>query len=195
MTPDSLHRDGSRSTPGGGVTTLVRPLAGAPAGPTPNGTGVLARQVGPADARRGATVDFYRRVIPAGHALQDATNGGISARFHQAVVVGVLDSGTDDPVLRPLPENARRVAPSPHAPAVWLHRCIVGRPVWSLIPAMPDDTELLLRGACADAALVALRYWASRWMAGGNYASLGGTGLAELVEFYGAVAVHDREER
>lgn len=194
MTPDSLLLDDSRRAPGGGVTTLVRPLVAAPTSLAPNGVGALARQVGRADPRRGATVDFYRRVIPAGEALQDATNGGISERFHQAVVVGVLDSGTGDPVLRPLPDNARRVAPGPHAPALWLHRCIVGRPVWSLIPALPDDTELLLRGACADAALMVLRYWASRWMAGGNYASLVGTGLAELVEFYGAVAVHDRAE-
>jgi hypothetical protein len=189
MTPDSLHLD----NPGRGVTTPVRPTPTG--GPEP--LGVPAGLVEPVDPRRGVTLDFYRRAIPAGDAPQDATNGGISGRCHQAVLVAVLDGGIDDPELRPLPDHSAtgtRVAPGPHTPAVWLHRRIIGWPVWSLIPAMPDEAELRLPAASADAARVALRYWASRWAAGGNYASLVGTGLTDLVGFYGAVAVHDRAE-
>lgn len=93
--------------------------------------------------------------------LGDCTNGGISAKYDQLLVLcedGYIDIDEANP-----PENL-----------VKLVRRFVGREIFHLEPVQPP------KGA--------------GWMAGGNFADTSDSRFVKKTGFYGAVAVHDRDE-
>jgi hypothetical protein len=116
----------------------------------------------------------------------DFTLNGVSSRHTRVTVTGTVTDGPDgQPVFAPLTPYAQVFAPTDDAPEVWLHKRRVGRDVWSIVPAAASDAR---EGT-------ALRCWLTQFMFGSNFAHLSDSRLTEIVGFYGAVAIHDRNER
>jgi hypothetical protein len=91
---------------------------------------------------------------------------------------------TEDGKLTELPRASRARRLDPGQPEAWLYLCEgFGRQTWAIVPAMPA-------GHRRDEA--AVRRYLSGWMASGNYAHLQNS--RSVVEFYGAVAIHDHRE-
>lgn len=115
----------------------------------------------------------------------DTTLGGISSRFTNLTLVGILDE-TGDPRtarLRPLPVRMQVFGPADDRPPVLLQIRQIGGKVASIVPANEDGTP------------------AEGWhMAGGNYAAWSDSRISDLVSellgyrFYGALPIHDRKE-
>lgn len=122
-----------------------------------------------AEVARGLKLTVFRSAART----EDCTNGGITGRSDEVVLIGVMD---EDGELSPLPDGSRKWEPSPDAPAVVL----VKRPSLGayLRPYDPDPVRMQRRPG-----------------AGGNYAAGDSRFTALLAPgFYGAVPVHDRFE-
>lgn len=93
----------------------------------------------------------------------DCTNGGISSRFRELLVIcdrGHINIDENNP-----PENLVKV----------VKRHLFGRDVFHLEPVKRPD-------GCG-------------WMMGGNYGATSDSRFSEMLGgFYGAVAIHDRQE-
>lgn len=140
---------------------------------------------------KGVDLDVYRST--AAHSV-DYSNGGITSRHDQLVCVGVLThpQGTDSSVLTRVGDEGldRQMRSYPVSDnAVVLEVRTVGGPVLSLRPVTVD----------ANGAVQVL----PGVMAGGTYAYTPDSRLQDLVRFaladpagyfYGAIAVHDRQE-
>lgn len=134
------------------------------------------------DSRKGLTVDVYRTATHGMNA--DFSLGGVSATHNELTITGVVESGTDRrPVFRELDSYSQVFAVRDDKPEAWLYqRQIFDKSLWCVIPAMPADY------------LGGIGGWVSRLMFGGNYASTSDSRLSTLVDFYGALAIHDRCE-
>jgi len=130
----------------------------------------------------GIGVDVLRQTI--GRDIVDYTLGGPSASHDRLAVVGVVDTtavpaGHRAPVA-PVP-GGTRISTDGTPPMYLLIRRGIGatadRRLFSLIPADPDGPKL------------------GRYMAGGNYAVCTDSRLIALCDgWYGALAIHDRDE-
>jgi hypothetical protein len=130
------------------------------------------------DALKGLIVDVFR---PANG--RDYTLSGISFWSAELTITGVVETGSGgQPGWRPLDDDSRIFAPNEKRPQVWLHRRMIGGPVWSIIPA------------CTAREGDGLRSHLSRLMFGGNFAHTSDSRFKRLVGFYGATAIHDRVE-
>lgn len=121
-------------------------------------------------------------------AIGDCTNDGISATHDRLTVVGYIDETEPGfnhfkPVVRPMPASAQVFEASDDAPAVLLHIRNVGGPIPSFVPATLDGQRV------------------EGWhMMGGNFGHVGDSRFNTLVrallghDFYGAIAIHDRNE-
>lgn len=137
----------------------------------------------PADIKtaRGLTLDVYR------NHRGDFTLNGISATHNQVTLVGTVDQyqWSETPVT-PMPKESQVFAASDDAPAVAL---VDKGDTVNLVPVQWDDEEGTWRR---------INTW---FMAGGNYAATADSRIGELIQkvtghrFYGAIAIHDREER
>ena len=84
-----------------------------------------------------------------------------------------------------MPKTARVFAPVPECrPAALLYLRHVGRPVWSIVPALGPS-----------ASVEAVRWHLTTLMMGGNFAHTSDSRLGQITGMYGAVAIHDRTER
>lgn len=125
---------------------------------------------------RGMTLSVAR---PAN--FPDCTAGGISSSHNRLTLVGWLD--TDTGRAHPMPPEAQMHEPNDQFPPVLLKVRSIGGRILSIIPA--DDEGQPLPG------------W---FMAGGNYACWSDSRISDLARklvdgpFYGAVAIHDRQE-
>ncbi|WNV90292.1 hypothetical protein [Umezawaea sp. Da 62-37] len=127
---------------------------------------------------KGLTLYFYRNAKG-----WDCTNGGISARFDECTLIGIVNHTrariTGQPlVAQPLPEGSRVFEPTDKRPAVYL---VMGK-------HSPNDRFIVP----ADQ-----KTWQPDgrwWMCGGNYADSSDSRFDELLPGGFAVRVHDRHE-
>jgi hypothetical protein len=106
--------------------------------------------------------------------------GTLSAADEFVITATVAGDGT----LSDLPHAARARRLDPGQPEAWLSLYdVFGRRIWAIVPAMPTRHRR---------EPAAVRRYLSGWMASGNYARIQNS--AALVEFYGAVAIHDHRE-
>jgi len=136
--------------------------------------------------RTEATNQLPRTALPLGIAAtvlrsRHSSSNGTVSDADELVITAITDKhGT----LTELPPAARARRLDPGQPEAWLYqRTEFGRRLWAIVPAMPP-------GHRRDQA--AVRRYLSGWMASGNFASL--QDPASVVEFYGAVALHDHRE-
>lgn len=117
----------------------------------------------------------------------DFTLDGVSGRADRLTLVGYRDESVHPArsVVRPLPDGSQVFEVKPDRPPVILVvRQFGADKILSILPAVEDGTE-------------AQPGW---FMFGGNYASLDDSRLSDLTQqltghrFYGAVAIHDRQE-
>jgi hypothetical protein len=81
--------------------------------------------------------------------------------------------------IAPLPKMAQMWEPAADAPGVVLvQRKVMGQTLYHLEPADPPDG----------------RQTRPHYMAGGTFATMGDSRVAQLVNFYGALSVHDYHE-
>ncbi|GAB3902400.1 hypothetical protein GCM10029964_092830 [Kibdelosporangium lantanae] len=143
------------------------------------------------DPRRGLIVGVLRSADGV-----DCTLDGFSSRYAKLTVVGVISRVSPPPgiglrgdgdewVCMPLPRGSRVFAPDAHRPAVALYCRDLGdgRPVWSIVAAPP-----------VGATSVEIRQHVTRGMMGGNFAHTSDSRFRQLIDMYGAVAIHDRIE-
>jgi hypothetical protein len=123
-----------------------------------------------AASETGLLLDIYRG------AGIDCSNHGISSRTDRVTLVGILDRRRARPRVEPIPASEAGPFP-PHdgAPAVVLvYRDMGGRRICHVEPLMPEGPAVWL-------------------MHGGTYVS-GDSRFSNLIDMYGAVAFHDRQE-
>lgn len=117
-------------------------------------------------------------------ALGDSTRGGVSGDHDRLTIVGVIPEGKDFAVTLNGP-----FGPTEDAPPVAIDvRNIMGHKILSVVPVQWDEDRMVY---------AKLPGW---FMMGGNYLAPGDSRVGYLVEqvakthFYGAIAIHDRNE-
>ncbi|WP_367135835.1 hypothetical protein [Saccharothrix sp. HUAS TT1] len=127
---------------------------------------------------KGLGLDFYRSARGG-----DYTLGGISGRFDQCVLIGIINHTSarltgQPPAPQPLPKLSQVVEPRPDAPAVYLVMGKHGPNDRFIIPADQETWQPDTR-------------W---WMHGGNFADTTDSRFDALLPGGFAVRVHDRHE-
>lgn len=126
---------------------------------------------------KGLILNVYRS------AGRDCTLNGITSDHDTVVLVGIIDTtgGAEahrSPTVIPLPAHAQVFEARDDRPAVYLVIRQMGRErLVHLVPAEDNPHDCL---------------W--KYMAGGNYAATSDSRFHQLGGFYGAIAVHDRNE-